>query len=116
MVALICVSQVAPAVPPPYVKIEAFGALQGGGVAIGGETTGYTLTIHVIKRERQVWELDLHNDQNLILQAKKLDGQCAFVTGTAELRKHQERGLVPTIMVESLRSTEDFLRPPEKKK
>ncbi len=103
------------AVPPPYMKVEAFGNLKTDVVAIGGETTGYTLTIHVIKRERQVWELDLNNDPALILQAKKLNGQLAFVTGTAELRKHTERGLVPTIMVESLRSTEDFLRPDKKK-
>ena len=41
----------------PAIRVECVGRLRHGLVAIGGETTGTTITI-----DRMVWELNLHND------------------------------------------------------
>lgn len=41
----------------PAIHVECRGRLRHGLVAIGGETTGTTITI-----DRMVWELNLHND------------------------------------------------------
>lgn len=41
----------------PVIQVECRGRLRHGLVAIGGETTGTTITI-----DRMVWELNLHND------------------------------------------------------
>ncbi len=41
----------------PAIQVECRGRLRHGLVAIGGETTGTTITI-----DRMVWELNLHND------------------------------------------------------
>lgn len=97
-----------PVIPPPYVKIEAFGKLTVGVRAIGGETTGYVITA-----KGQTWELDFYKDDNLIVRAKELDGQLVFVRGTPELRRKVERGIVPTILVDDLKDTSHIL--PKKK-
>lgn len=95
-------------VPREYVMIEVFGMLKADVVAIGGETTGYTVTAR-----GQTWELDFHKDDALILIAKKLHGQLALVSGAPELRRYAERGIVPTIRVDEVREGEGLL-PPKK--
>ncbi|OGJ62834.1 hypothetical protein A3D12_00790 [Candidatus Peribacteria bacterium RIFCSPHIGHO2_02_FULL_55_24] len=104
------------AVPPPFVNIEAFGTLKAGVVAIGGETTGYIIVVQPFKKgaKEQVWELSLPKD--MLQKAKELDGQLAYVSGIPELRQYGERGLVPTIVVSELRSSEEYLKPPKSEK
>lgn len=99
---------VLPVLPPDYVKVEAFGTLKVGILAIGGETTGYAVTAN-----EQTWELDFHKDDNLIQWAKKLDGQKVWVRGGIDFRRYVERNIVNTILVEDLRDASYVL--PKKK-
>jgi hypothetical protein len=48
-------------------------------VAIGGETTGVTITA-----KRITWELNLRNNSTFVETAKKLNGKQATVTGSLE--------------------------------
>ena len=54
----LCLSAMAEGTAPkPFVSVECCGRLRHGVVAIGGETTGTTITFN-----RIIWELQLHND------------------------------------------------------
>lgn len=65
--------------PEPSVSVECYGRLRHGVVAIGGETTGTTITFN-----RMVWELQLHDDAAREF-AKEHHKEPVIVTGT--LRK-----------------------------
>jgi len=65
--------------PAPSVSVECCGRLRHGVVAIGGETTGTTITFN-----RMVWELQLHDDAAREF-AKDHHKEPVVVTGT--LRK-----------------------------
>lgn len=97
-----------PVLPPEYVKVEAFGTLKVGILAIGGETTDYAVTA-----KGQTWELDFHKDNNLIQRAKELDGQKVWVRGDIDFRRYVERKIVNTILVDDLRDASYV--PPKKK-
>jgi hypothetical protein len=64
-----------------YIQVEVRGLLNTGVVAIGGETTGVTITARGV-----TWELDLGNDEALRKAAEKLDGRRVDVTGALEVR------------------------------
>ena len=68
-----------------YIHVEVRGLLQTGVVAIGGETTGVTITAR-----GATWELDLGNDEKLQKAAEKLDGTRVDVTGDLEVREGVE--------------------------
>jgi hypothetical protein len=65
-----------------YIKVEVKGLLKHGLVAIGGETTGTTITAKGL-----TWELDLGRDKSRAQLAEELSGKKALVTGTLEVRK-----------------------------
>lgn len=70
-----------PARAEESVTVTVVGTLRTGVVAIGGETTGATITAN-----RITWELDFGKDAELRAAAEKLDGKRVTVTGTLERR------------------------------
>ena len=68
-----------------YVRVEMQGRLQTGMAAIGGETTGTTISAQGI-----TFELDLSGDPKLATQAAQLDGQRVLVRGELGVRKGVE--------------------------
>lgn len=62
-----------------YIQVEVKGTLQTGIVAIGGETTGTTISAKGI-----TWELDFSQSPKLREVAEKLDGQTVIVRGTLD--------------------------------
>lgn len=97
-----------PVLPPDYVKVEVFGTLQVGILAIGGETTNYAVTAN-----EQTWELDFRKIDSFIQRAKELDGQKVWVRGNPEGRRWVERKCVPTIVVDNIEDASYVL--PKKK-
>lgn len=92
-----------PVTPPTeaakeYFHVEGCGMLKTGIRFAENETTGYTLTAN-----DQTWELRLKSDQ-LRKSADELEGKCTYVTGTPEFVQYPSRGMVPTIVVESIRA------------
>jgi hypothetical protein len=80
---LMCAAMLA-ADPTPTeesISVTVIGTLRTGIVAIGGETTGTTITAKGIK-----WELDLGKNAELRAAAEKLNGKLITVTGILELR------------------------------
>ncbi|EAQ80158.1 hypothetical protein [Blastopirellula marina] len=63
------------------IQVTVIGKLQTGLVAIGGETTGTTITAKGI-----TWELELGSSEELRKMAETLDGKQAKVTGSLERR------------------------------
>ncbi len=70
-----------PAEAGEYVRVEMRGKLATGLMAIGGETTGTTITADGI-----VFELDLADDPQLAAAAEGADGKLAKVRGRLERR------------------------------
>lgn len=68
------------------ITVTVVGMLRTGIVAIGGETTGTTITAKGIK-----WELDFGKNAELRTAAENLDGKQVTVTGTLERRAGVER-------------------------
>jgi hypothetical protein len=68
-----------------HIRVEVRGRLDTGIVAIGGETTGVTITAR-----GAVWELDLGNDAELRRAAEKLAGRRVDLTGDLEVREGVE--------------------------
>ena len=85
MISLVLVSAALFAADPARaeesVTVTVVGALRTGLVAIGGETTGTTVTAKGI-----TWELDFGKDAELRASAEKLDGKLVTVTGALERR------------------------------
>jgi hypothetical protein len=67
------------------ISVAVVGTLRTGIVAIGGETTGTTITSKGIK-----WELDLGKNGELRAAAEKFDGKLVTVSGTLERRSGVE--------------------------
>ncbi len=65
-----------------YVKVEVRGKLTDGVVAIGGETTGTTITA-----KRVTFELELGKKEQLRELVKNLNGKTVVVVGTLERRR-----------------------------
>jgi hypothetical protein len=63
-----------------YIKVEVKGKLETGIVAIGGETTGVTITV-----DKTTWELDFGKNDALHKQADQLNGKQVVVTGTLKV-------------------------------
>ena len=63
-----------------YVKIEIHGTIRTGVVAVGGETTGVTITV-----DKTTFELEI-KDPELKKLAEKLNGKKATVEGAFEIR------------------------------
>ena len=63
------------------IQVTVVGTLKTGILAIGGETTGSTITAGKV-----TWELDFGKDEKLRAAAEKLNGQAVKVTGTLEKR------------------------------
>lgn len=70
-----------PAAADESITVTVVGTLRTSVVAIGGETTGTTVTAKGI-----TWELDFGKDAELRAAAEKLDGKLVTVTGTLERR------------------------------
>lgn len=83
------------------IKVTVFGTLKTGLVAIGGETTGTTITAKGI-----TWELDLSESTSFIELAEKLDGKRAVVQGSLERRagvEVAERWVVKVTALQGIR-------------
>jgi hypothetical protein len=86
-----------------FIKIKAKGTLRTGLVAIGGETTGTTLTT-----KDGTLELDFGSNKKLRDLAAKLDKKRVKVTGTLALRKGVENPKTRLIVrVSQLKAAED---------
>ena len=68
------------------IEVVARGTLRTGIMAIGGETTGITITAR-----GATWDLDLGGDPALGKKAEALSGKRVVVRGTLELRRGVER-------------------------
>jgi hypothetical protein len=68
-----------------YIQVEIKGKLQHGVAAIGGETTGTTITVGKI-----TWELDLGRKPELMQAAERLSGKTAIAKGRLERRQGVE--------------------------
>jgi hypothetical protein len=86
-VILICAAMLSAGSGPAEESITAtvVGTLRTGIVAIGGETTGTTITAKGIK-----WELDFGKNADLRATAEKLDGKLVTVSGKLERRQGVE--------------------------
>jgi hypothetical protein len=82
-----------------YIKVEMKGTIKTGIVAIGGETTGTTITVKDV-----TWELDLGGNKELAAAADKLNGKPALVTGTFTKVKGVERGERNVVKVTNLKA------------
>jgi hypothetical protein len=80
------------------IEVVVRGTLRTGMVAIGGETTGTTITARGL-----TWELDLGRDQALRRKAESLSRQRVVVRGTLEPRAGVE---VPQRLIVSVNSLE----------
>ena len=85
-----------------YIKVEVKGKLRTGIFAIGGETTGTTISAQGL-----TWELDFGDNKALREQATKLNGQTAIVKGTLEVRPGVEIRERWIVTVGSLQGADD---------
>src|SRR6188474_166727 len=81
MISLIvmCATMLAADPAEESITVTVVGTLRTGIVAIGGETTGTTITAKGIR-----WELDFGKNPELRAAAEKLDGKPVTVSGTLE--------------------------------
>lgn len=82
-----------------YIKVEVKGKLKTGIVAIGGETTGTTITAN-----GATWELDFGKNEALAKEADLLSGKVVVVTGTLTVKQGVERGPRNIVIVATLRA------------
>jgi hypothetical protein len=80
-VILMCATMLAADPAEESITVSVVGTLRTGIVAIGGETTGTTITAKGIR-----WELDFGQNAELRAAAEKLDGKQVTVSGTVERR------------------------------
>lgn len=80
-----------------YVKVEVKGTLNAGVMAIGAETTGYTIAARGV-----TWELEFEDDA-LRKRADALDGKTVVVSGTLESRRGVEIRTRTIVTVKTLR-------------
>jgi hypothetical protein len=74
------------------------GKLETGVVAVGGESTGMTITVGAA-----TYEVDVHGDKTLGDTAQQLNGKEALVTGYLETRQGVETGKRQIIVATTLR-------------
>jgi hypothetical protein len=79
--AIVADDQPAPAPPEEAIRVNVTGTIKTGIIAIGGETTGTTITAKGV-----TWELDLTGDPKLQKAAENLNGKLAVASGTLERR------------------------------
>lgn len=91
-----------PATSGESIEVAVVGTLQSGIMAIGGETTGVTITAKGI-----TWELDLGDSAELREAAESLSGSTVLVRGELERRAGVE------IPVRWIVTVTDLSRPPE---
>ena len=84
------------------IMVTVVGTLRTGIIAIGGETTGTTITAKGI-----TWELDFGKSGELQSKSKTLDQQKVVVTGTLERRKGVEIKERWIVTVTALKSAGD---------
>lgn len=77
-------------------KVEIIGILQGGQIAIGGETTGWVLNLG---DDRGAVEVDVTKVAN---QAAAAEGKRVVIAGEVVKKAYVTRGEVKTVVVESL--------------
>ncbi len=77
-------------------KVELVGILQGGQIAIGGETTGWVLNLG---EDRGAVEVDV---VKVATQAGAAEGKRVVIVGEVTTRQYVTRGGVKTVVVESL--------------
>jgi len=82
------------------ITVTAVGTLRTGIVAIGGESTGTTVTAKGIK-----WELDFGKNAELRTAAEKFNGKQVTVAGTLERRSGVEVNERWIVTVTSLNGT-----------
>ena len=83
------------------ITVEIRGTLHTGIFAIGGETTGTTITASGL-----TFELELGDKPELVKQAGSLDGQSVIVTGKLEGKQGVEIPLRSIVTVKSLKAAE----------
>ncbi|MDA1014885.1 MAG: hypothetical protein O3A00_10595 [Planctomycetota bacterium] len=81
-----------------YIKVEVKGILSNEVLAIGGETTGQTITSRGVR-----WELDLAKNAALQKTAAQLHGKVVVVTGQLHVKRGVEIRQRWIVAVESLR-------------
>lgn len=82
-----------------FIRVEVQGTLRTGIMAIGGETTGTTITAKGV-----TWELDLGRGDDLRKKAEKLNGKAALVRGELTRRggvEIKERWIVKVSSLEA---------------
>ena len=79
------------------IEVVVRGTLRTGIMAIGGETTGTTIT-----SRGATWELDLRARPEWSARAEALNGRRVVVTGTLEVRPGVERRQRVIVTVKSL--------------
>ena len=84
--ALAWAASAAPGADEDSIEVAVRGTLRTGIMAIGGETTGTTITA-----SGATWELDLGGDAALAKKAESLSGKRALVRGTLTVRRGVER-------------------------
>lgn len=84
-----------------YIRVEARGTINAQVMAIGGETTGVTITAGQV-----TWELDIH-DPEMRAAAEKLHGRSAVIRGTLQRLQGVEIRERWIVKVESLSAAKD---------
>jgi hypothetical protein len=84
-----------------YIQVNIRGRIRLGVVAIGGETTGTTITSRGI-----TWDLDLGRSSELRRAAERLSGSTVLVSGSLSSRRGVELPSRWIVRVESLRRAE----------
>ncbi len=87
-----------PLTPPSAQMTTLTGTLRGGMMAIGGETTGWTLA-----RDDAAGGVEL-DVSKVMTDAKRLEGKRVSVTGRMIDKKYVERGTVRMMRVESIKA------------
>jgi hypothetical protein len=80
-----------------HIKVEVKGKLETGIIAIGGETTGTTITANGV-----TWELDVGKNAKLRKLLPSLDGKTVVAKGTLSRRAGVETGQRWIVNVSSL--------------
>ena len=91
------------------IEVVVRGTLRTGIMAVGGETTGTTITARGV-----TWELDLRGRPELAARAESLAGRRVVVTGSLEVRpgvERRQRSIVTVKTLEAARGGPSSPRP-----
>lgn len=80
-----------------YIEVEMAGIIRTGVMAIGGESTGTTITALGF-----TWELDLGGNEDFAKFAQKSHGMEVVVKGTVTVKQGVERGRRVIVVVKKL--------------